>query len=142
MSTALTHTTKLKIAVPVFYLIGVFIFFVLAIFLIDGSLTRIIGALVTFVSCILWIIARVQLGDAPAEERLVTTGLYGEVRHPIYYFSTTAFLGIAIFMWIPLLFFATFIIALFQIVRIRFEEKALAKKLGRRYIRYKQRTLI
>lgn len=103
---------------------------------------RIVGALVTFISSILWIIARVQLGDAPAESRLVTTGLYGEMRHPIYYFSTLAFLGVAIFMWIPLLFVPVIAIAVFQYFRIRREEGILAKKLGRRYLRYKERTIM
>lgn len=142
MSTSISHLTKLKVAVPVTFLLAIFAFFVLAIFLVGGSLPRIIGALVTFVSSILWIIARLQLGDAPLEGRLVTTGLYGEVRHPIYYFSTLAFLGVAIFMWVPLLFVPVIAIAIFQYFRIRREEKALAKKLGRRYGRYKERTLL
>lgn len=142
MSAPLSHTAKLKVAVPVAFLLLIFAFFVLAIFLVGGSLPRIIGALLTFLSSILWVIARVQLGDAPIEGRLVTTGLYGEVRHPIYYFSTLAFLGVAIFMWIPLLFIPVIAIAVFQFYRIRREEKVLAKKLGRRYLRYKERTLI
>jgi protein-S-isoprenylcysteine O-methyltransferase Ste14 len=142
MSEPLSHFSKVKVAVPVAFLLIIFAFFVLAIFLVGGSLPRIIGALVTFISSILWIIARVQLGDAPNEGRLVTTGLYGEVRHPIYYFSTLAFLGVAIFMWIGILFIPVAVIAVFQFFRIRREEKALAQKLGRRYLRYKERTII
>ncbi len=141
MSEPLSHFSKVKVAVPVAFLLTIFAFFILAIFLVGGSWPRIIGALVTFVSSILWIIARIQLGDAPAEGRLVTTGLYGEVRHPVYYFSTLAFLGVAIFMWVPLLFVPVIAITFFQFFRIRREEKALAHKLGRRYLRYKERTL-
>lgn len=142
MSTPLHHLTKLKVAVPVAFLFAVFVFFVLAIFLVDGSVPRIIGALVTFISSILWIIARIQLGDAPLEDRLVTTGLYGEFRHPIYLFSTLAFLGVAIFMWVGLLFIPVLAIAIFQIARARREEQKLALKMGRRYQRYQQRTII
>lgn len=142
MSETFSHYSKVKVAVPVAFLLTIFAFFVLAIFLVGGSWPRIIGALVTFLSSILWIIARIQLGDAPAEGRLVTTGLYGEVRHPIYLFSTLAFLGVAIFMWVPLLFIPVIAIAVFQYFRTRREEKALAQKLGRRYSRYKERTII
>lgn len=142
MSIPLTHLTKLKVAVPVAFLFAVFVFFVLAIFLVDGSVPRIVGALITFIASILWIIARIQLGNAPLEGRLVTTGLYGEFRHPIYLFSTIAFLGVAIFMWIGLLFLPVLAIAVFQTVRARREEQKLSQKLGRRYLRYKQRTII
>lgn len=141
MSAPLSHTAKLKVAVPVAYLIAAFIFFALATFLIDFRISQVIGALITFISCILWIIARVQLGDAPAEARLVTTGLYGEFRHPIYLFSTTAFMGGTIFVWIKELVIVLVVLAIFQIIRSRIEEKALAQKLGRRYLRYKERTL-
>lgn len=142
MSEPLSHFSKAKVAVPVAFLLTIFAFYVLAIFLVGASWPRLIGAMITFVASILWIIARVQLGDAPAEGRLVTTGLYGEVRHPIYYFSTLAFLGVAIFMWVPLLFIPVIAIGLFQFFRIKREERALAKKLGRRYQRYQQRTII
>ena len=141
MSTPRLHLTKLKIAVPVAFLFASFVIFVLAIFLVDGSVPRVVGALVTFAASILWIIARIQLGDAPLEGRLVTTGLYGEFRHPIYLFSTTAFLGVAIFMWVGLLFLPVIAIGVIQIVRAHREEQKLAHKLGRRYLRYKQRTI-
>ncbi len=141
MSTPLRHTTKLKVALPVAYLFGVFVFFVTASFLIDSRPSHIIGALITFISCIFWIIARIQLGDAPAEHRLVTTGLYGEMRHPIYVFSTTALVGIAIFMMISELWIAVTAVSVFQIVRSIREERILVWTLGRRYDRYRKRTL-
>lgn len=140
MSAPMSHVSKAKVAVPVMYLFGSAAFFMLAIFLVSARPSMIFGALITFVSCILWIIARVQLGDAPAEGRLVTSGLYSELRHPIYYFSTAALLGVAVFMWISELFIAAMLLAAFQFVRIQYEEQALVKKLGRRYKRYQQRT--
>ena len=141
MSERLQILTKLKIAVPVCFLFATFIFFILAVFLVDASLPRIFGALVTFIAGILWIIARVQLGDAVTQGRLVTTGLYGEFRHPIYLFSTISFLGVAIFMWLGLLFIPVAGIAVVQIVRARREERMLAANMGRRYLRYKKRTM-
>lgn len=142
MSTRLTPLTKLKIAVPVMYLIGSFILCTLVIFLIEFKISQIIGSLIIFISAILWIIARIQLGDAPNEGRLVTTGLYSELRHPIYYFSTAAFLGYVIVLWIKELLIVWLLLVIFQWVRIHYEEQALAKKLGRRYLRYKERTLL
>lgn len=142
MSAPLSPFAKLKVAVPIAYMFAIFIFFVTAIFLVDGSVPRVIGAIVTFIASIMWVIARIQLGDAPTEGRLVTTGLYGEFRHPIYLFSTLSFLGVAIFMWIPFLFAPVTAIAVFQIVRARYEEKQLAEKMGRRYLRYSQRTIL
>lgn len=143
MTQKVKHTTKLKIALPVFCLFVAFWFYVMAIFLISTTRwNHIAGALTTFLSCILWIIARVQLGDAPAHNRLVTTGLYNELRHPIYYFSTLAFAGFVLFMWVPHLLLPLAGLAGFQVLRIRREEKVLSKKLGRRYDRYRRRTLL
>lgn len=142
MSAPLSPVAKMKVAVPVGFLLLAFIIYTFGIFVADFRVSQIIGALLTFVSCILWIIARVQLGDAPAEGRLVTKGLYGEVRHPIYYFSTTALLGAAIFMWLTELLIICILIAIFQGIRIHYEEKALVRKMGRRYQRYKNRTLM
>lgn len=142
MSEPLSHITRVKIAVPVVYLFSVAAFFMLAAFLIEARFSMVFGALLTFVSCILWIIARAQLGDAPVDGRLVTTGLYKELRHPIYVFSTTAFLGIAVFMWISELFIACALLAVFQAIRAHYEERRLIEKMGRRYQRYKERTLL
>ncbi len=129
---------------PVAALFGYFGFFVLAIFLAGSTPLRVICALFTFVMCVLWIIARLQLGDAPAEDRLITSGLYGEVRHPIYYASTLAFLGFTVFIliWTPIILVPFAALVAFMVVRIRREERVLKAKLGRRYARYKQRTII
>jgi protein-S-isoprenylcysteine O-methyltransferase Ste14 len=144
MSEPLRPTTRLKIFVPVAFLFGYFAFYVLAIFLAGSTPLRVLCALVSFIGCVLWIIARMQLGNAALENRLVTSGLYGEVRHPIYYASTLAFLGFSIFIliWTPLILVPLAALVIFQIIRIRREEKALASKLGRRYLRYKERTLL
>jgi protein-S-isoprenylcysteine O-methyltransferase Ste14 len=144
MSEPLRPTTRLKIFVPVAFLFGYFAFYVLAIFLAGSTPLRVLCALVSFMGCVLWIIARMQLGEAATENRLVTSGLYGEVRHPIYYASTLAFLGFSIFIliWTPLILVPLAALVIFQIIRIRREEKVLASKLGRRYLRYKERTLL
>lgn len=137
-------TTRLKIFMPVAALFGYFSFYALAIFLVGSTPLRVICALFTFAMCVLWIVARLQLGDAPNEGRLVTSGLYGEVRHPIYYASTMAFLGCTVFIliWTPLILIPFAALVIFMIIRIRREEKLLEAGLGRRYARYQQRTLL
>jgi len=142
MSESVRHLTKLHIAVPVLCLFGAFFFFTMTIFLIDFHIYQVVGSLITFISCILWIIARIQLGDAPMEGRFVTTGLYNELRHPIYYFQVTALAGVAIFLWIFELWFFVLALAVFQVLRIQREEKKLLDKFGRRYRNYKQRTIL
>lgn len=144
MSEPFKPTTRLKIFMPVAALFGYFSFFALAIFLVGSTPLRVICALFTFIMCVLWIIARLQLGDAPTEDRLITSGLYGEVRHPIYYASTLAFLGFTVFIliWTPLILVPFVALLVFMFVRIRREERVLEAKLGRRYTRYKQRTII
>lgn len=144
MSEPFKPTTRLKIFMPVAALFGYFSFFALAIFLVGSTPLRVICALFTFAMCVLWIIARLQLGDAPSEGRLITSGLYGEVRHPIYYASTLAFLGFTVFIliWTPVILVPFAALVAFMIFRIRREERLLEAKLGRRYARYKQRTIL
>lgn len=129
---------------PVAMLFGYFSFYALAIFLVGSTPLRVICALLTFAGCVLWIIARLQLGDAPNEGRLITSGLYGEVRHPIYYASLLAFFGFTLFVliWTPLILIPFAALVVFLVVRIRREERVLVAKLGRRYVRYQQRTVI
>lgn len=140
MHEPLSLVTRLKLLVPVGFLIGSFALFVLSAFLVDIDIVGLLSALGTFATAILWLVARVQLGDAPRQNRLVTSGLYSELRHPIYYFSTLAFLGVAVFMRISILFIPVVCIAIAQIVRIRYEERELIARLGNRYARYKRRT--
>lgn len=144
MSEPLKPTTRLKIFMPVAALFGYFSFYALSIFLVGSTPLRVICALFTFAMCVLWIIARLQLGDAPDEGRLITSGLYGEVRHPIYYASTLAFFGFTVFVliWTPIILVPFIALLVFMIIRIRREERVLETSLGRRYARYQQRTVL
>ena len=108
----------------------------------DGA--RIIGFAVGAVFLSLVFLARLQLGDsfsiAPEARKLVTTGLYSKVRHPVYVFGTLAILGIALYahLW-PLLPVVLIVIPI-QVVRARAEERVLIDKFGEEYLRYKSRT--
>lgn len=74
------------------------------------------------------------------EHRLVTTGVYGVIRHPIYLRALMVFLGV------PLIFRSWLFLALlplggvFAAVRIRAEEKLLAEQFGAEFEAYRKRT--
>jgi protein-S-isoprenylcysteine O-methyltransferase Ste14 len=101
--------------------------------------------LIGFFGLILWIISMMNLGSSfavlPGSKRLVRTGVYKYIRHPMYcginmtlgglivasgsYFGVVVYLILAI----PL-----------NIVRSRWEEKALLEEFGDSYIDYKEST--
>lgn len=92
----------------------------------------------------LWILARAQLGSAVSFRakaiRLVTTGLYSRIRHPVYVFGTLASLStlLALQIW-PV--FALGVAAIpITLRRALREQQVLAAAFGEEYERYKART--
>ena len=135
---------KLK-TIPVFiYLTFSLILFSINFDTMNVDALHIVGASITLISFIFWIVARFQLGEAfsvmPKAKHLVTSGIYSKVRHPVYVFSSLALLGITIFFRNP------FILCLFlgflmvQIIRVRKEDKVLSESFGSKYKEYKKTT--
>jgi protein-S-isoprenylcysteine O-methyltransferase Ste14 len=127
--------------------IFVFLFFFLRYYLGSGRpinvFTR-IGLFMLVISTIFFTVARIQLGSsfqASAEaHKLVTTGIYKKLRHPIYLFGSIFLLGmIFITQVFPLLIIWALLIIL-QIRRIKKEEKVLTEKFGNEYPEYKKQT--
>lgn len=105
---------------------------------------RIAGATIAIPACLLFILARIQLGRAFSVQAkattLVTTGLYSRIRNPIYFFGGLMILGIIIWanqLWWLLIFV---VLIPLQMYRTRKEEQVLAEKFGAAYIEYKQKT--
>ena len=100
-----------------------------------------IGLAVLIPGCVLWAIARYQLGTnftARAEARaLVTAGLYSRVRHPIYLSAELVILGVLMFLGRPILFVVWAAMVPLQIRRARREESVLECAFGERYRAYK-----
>lgn len=100
-----------------------------------------IAAAVTFP---LWIAARVQLGSAvsfrPRATRLVTTGLYSRIRHPVYLFGSMASLSAlaALQVW-PMLALGVAAVP-FTIYRAYLEQQVLETAFGERYKEYRDKT--
>jgi protein-S-isoprenylcysteine O-methyltransferase Ste14 len=102
------------------------------------------GVCLSVVCAVLWVVARVQLGAAfsvrPEARRLVTTGLYSRLRHPIYVFGTLAVLLalLALQGWGAL---AVWIIVIpIQVVRARREDKLLEEAFGTEYAVWRDST--
>ena len=92
----------------------------------------------------LWVVARRQLGDAfsvrPDARRLVTSGLYARIRHPIYVFGCLAYFGslLALQSW-PIL-AAWLALTPIEVLRARREEQLLTEAFGAEYVSYRRRT--
>lgn len=82
-----------------------------------------------------------RMAIAPDQQtELVTTGLYGRIRHPIYALSILLMLcTVVVVPTLPVAVMAAIHIAL-MITKARNEERFLAGRHGARYCRYMQRT--
>ena len=128
-------------------IVYIFLFFFLQSYLGNGrplNLYTYIGIILLVFSIILFTVARIQLGgafQASAEAiKLVKTGIYKKIRHPVYLFGAIFFLGM-IFVMQRFLFLLIWLILIgFQIRRIRKEEKILTEKFGNEYLEYKKQT--
>jgi protein-S-isoprenylcysteine O-methyltransferase Ste14 len=134
---------QLKIALPVAYFLATLATFGM---LLQHTTTPVqkLGMLVAVLSFVCWIVARVQLADnfsiGAKTNQLVTHGLYAKLRHPVYYFSIFALIGISLAVANVWLGWATFVLCILEIFRIRAEEKVLEHKFGEKYIEYKRKT--
>lgn len=125
----------------------IFLFFFLRFYLFTDRPLKIFsytGLLLLIPSIILFTVARIQLGGSfqvSAEaNKLIKTGIYKKIRHPIYLFGGTFFLGIILITQMFPLIIILAIIIVFQIKRINQEEKVLTEKFGNEYLEYKKQT--
>ena len=105
---------------------------------------QIVGALIALPSGMLWMVARLQLGQSfavRAEARqLVTTGLYSKIRNPIYVFGLLFITGIFIYLGHFLWLWVVPALAALQYWRVRAESAVLEAKFGDEYRQYRART--
>ena len=102
-----------------------------------------IGTVLQYVACVVEIVALWKLNrsfsQVPEANRLVTTGLYRYVRHPLY---TAYFLGFGGFTLIvnqPLLWLAFALFVGLEVIRAKAEERVLLDTFAE-YEQYKRRT--
>ncbi len=102
------------------------------------------GLLIFIIGLIIWILGRIHIGKSysviPEAKKLITTGIYSKITHPIYVGSVLFFGGMAIFtLDLYIIIFAVLLFIL-QIRRARVEEKVLIKNFGSKYLKYKKQT--
>src|SRR5262245_38412701 len=87
------------------------------------------GLALAAIACPLWIAARVELGSyfprRPEARRLVTTGLYSRLRHPVYLFGTLGALSAFLALQVWPLFWIMVGLGGITVLRIRREERVL-----------------
>ena len=140
----LTRSTQLKLLMPILYAVLTAAYFLIVLQQASVQPHHIIGIMIVASAFLLWIVARIQLGNsftigAHAKE-LVTVGLYSKLRHPVYYFSILAVAGIAIFTWSIYMLVPVILLVVIEVIRIKQEERVLEKTFGKKYISYKQAT--
>jgi len=101
-----------------------------------------IGILLLVINFIIKIMAQRQIGVAPAlkgKGKLITAGIYGIVRHPLYLSNGLLAIGMAILLksLYALLFSIPYFLSYLLI--IYFEERNLLEKYGEEYKKYKKR---
>jgi protein-S-isoprenylcysteine O-methyltransferase Ste14 len=103
-----------------------------------------IGMSIAAVGIILWAVARVQLGSSFAvtaqAKKLGATGLYSQIRNPIYAFGGLGYIGlfIAFGKWPALAVFL--VLYSYQISRVKKEERVLEQAFGDEYRKYRTST--
>jgi protein-S-isoprenylcysteine O-methyltransferase Ste14 len=105
---------------------------------------RVAGLGLAIAGFVLLTIARGQLGASfsvtPQARRLVTTGLYRRIRHPIYVFGSLCIVGFVLFAHAPKLLLLFVILVPVQLIRMRTEGHALEQKFGEDYRAWKRQT--
>jgi protein-S-isoprenylcysteine O-methyltransferase Ste14 len=111
---------------------------------VDWHARQILGVSLAATGFVLWMTARFQLGQSftiSAQARnLVTTGLYSKFRHPVYLFAGVAYAGLFLAWgnWIALAAFLVFY--MYQLPRMRKEERVLEQAFREEYRRYRAKT--
>jgi protein-S-isoprenylcysteine O-methyltransferase Ste14 len=104
-----------------------------------------VGMLFGAVGLVLWLTARLQIGDSfsarPRAHKLVTTGLYSKIRNPIYVFSTIGLVGICFAMrWYVFGVVYVGFLSLVQWRRAKAEAAVLESAFGDAYRKYRAQT--
>lgn len=92
----------------------------------------------------LWMLARHQLGSSFSlkahARKLVTTGIYSKIRHPIYFFAGVGYVGLFLAFGYMIPAVAFFIFYSTQLLRVFKEESVLRQAFGEEYDLYKAKT--
>ncbi|MEK6927139.1 MAG: isoprenylcysteine carboxylmethyltransferase family protein [Nanoarchaeota archaeon] len=106
-----------------------------------------IGLITNIIGLIIWWSAKIKLGDnwsagysKPKLKKLVTNGIYSKITHPIYWGINITLIGIILITKNILLTIICLTIIVYFFRRMKIEDSFLIKKLGKKYIVYKNKT--
>ncbi len=107
----------------------------------SSDVVLVIGIILVLLSVLIWIHSFKQIGIIPGvrqKSKVITTGIYGIIRHPLYLGSIFMILGLTLaFRAYFALVYAPVMIVFFTIMTFT-EEKSLAKEYGEEYLVYKR----
>ncbi|MCU1311579.1 MAG: hypothetical protein JWO20_2704 [Candidatus Angelobacter sp.] len=107
---------------------------------------RVAGLVIFVLSFAILTLARLQLGNSfsitPQAKKVIKHGIYSKVRHPVYVFGLLMFLGLILYINMPILLVVLAILIPVQVMRARAEERVLEGKFGAEYAEYRKTTWI
>ena len=116
---------------------------------LKNNLFEVIGLIINIIGLIIWWSAKITLGEnwsagygKPSVKKLVTSGIYSKISHPLYLGISLTLIGLAIIyqkIWFVII---DLIIVIYFFNRMHIENKYLIKRLGRQYKDYKRKTWI
>ena len=80
------------------------------------------------------------IDEVKTGNRLIITGIHRYVRHPLYTGTFLFIWGLFILMPLASLLISNFIITIYTLIGIRFEEEKLIKEFGLPYVEYQKRV--
>jgi protein-S-isoprenylcysteine O-methyltransferase Ste14 len=105
------------------------------------TLIRVLGLALILIGLGVATVARIQFErEYSKDSGLVTRGVYGRLRHPIYMFSGIAFAGLLLYLNEPLGLLGLLPIQLVLLPLARREEQELEARYGQQYRQYKRQT--
>jgi protein-S-isoprenylcysteine O-methyltransferase Ste14 len=105
---------------------------------------RVAGAALAVAGYVLFLTARLQLGESfsvtPQVKGLVTHGLYSRIRNPIYVGVGVMWIGLIVALRLYWLFVPLVVLLIVQVFRVRREARVLQERFGQVYLDYREQT--
>ncbi|MGQ9706759.1 MAG: methyltransferase family protein [bacterium] len=135
----------LKIFIFVGYIAVIIVMIISAGTLPEKFIIRQIGWIIFIIGFLLWLPARITIRrfhtSLPEAYKIVKTGIYSKIRHPIYISIEIMYIGFSLVLYSLWGFISTLaLLTPLHIYRAYEEEKLFKKVFGAEYIEYKKKT--
>jgi len=111
------------------------------------SLNYFSGLLFASTGNIIWWLGKLRLGDAfydvlekPNAKRLITTGVYSKIRHPIYLGMILVTIGWALLFNFSIMYLLTVGFVVFLLIKMHIEDKFLSRKFRQKWQNYRKNS--